>query len=142
MGLAVRLYEQLTETTDERVRLRLIADAIGELEESWPCPGEVARSGDVRESELRLQKEIEVIRKEIEVVRKEIKEVELNLGKEIKKVELNLRKESPRGGVAHAHGDAPTATVDDRGSGDGRRPRAVAGLAARLDCSGAPNACR
>ena len=94
MGLALRLYEQLTETTDERVRLRLIADAIGELEESWPRPGEVARSGDVRESELRLQKEIEVIRKEIEVVRKEIKEVELNLGKEIKKVELNLRKES------------------------------------------------
>ncbi len=34
MGLALRLYEQLTETTDERVRLRLIADAIGELEES------------------------------------------------------------------------------------------------------------
>jgi flagellar motor component MotA len=92
MGLALRLYEQLTETTDERVRLRLIADAIGELEESWPRPGEVARSGDVRESELRLQKEIEVVRKEIEVVRKEI-EVELNLGKEIKEVELNLRKE-------------------------------------------------
>ncbi len=87
MGLALRLYEQLTETTDERVRLRLIADAIGELEESWPRPGEVARSGDVRESELRLQKEIEV-------VRKEIKEVELNLGKQIKEVELNLRKES------------------------------------------------
>ena len=68
MGLALRLYEQLTETTDERVRLRLIADAIGELEESWPRPGEVARSGDVRESELRLQKEIEVVRKEIKDV--------------------------------------------------------------------------
>jgi hypothetical protein len=100
MGLALRLYQQLTETTDERVRLRLIADAIGELEASWPRPGEVARSGDVRESELRLQKEIEVVRKEIEVVRKEIKEVELNLGKEIelvrkeiKEVELNLGKE-------------------------------------------------
>lgn len=87
MGLALRLYEQLTETTDERVRLRLIADAIGELEESWPRPGEVARAGDVRESELRLQKEIEV-------VRKEIREVELNLSKEIKEVELNLSKES------------------------------------------------
>jgi hypothetical protein len=102
MGLALRLYEQLTETTDERVRLRLIADAIGELEESWPRPGEVARSGDVRESELRLQKEIEVVRKEIkelelnlskeiEVVRKEIKEVELNLRKEIREVELRMR---------------------------------------------------
>ncbi len=89
MGLALRLYEQLTETTDERLRLRLIADAIGELEESWPRPGEIARSSDVRESELRLQREIEVVRKEtkeaelnlqneIEGVRKEIKEVEFN----------------------------------------------------------------
>ena len=86
MGLALRLYEQLTETTDERVRLRLIADAIGELEEGWPRAGEIARSGDVRESELRLQREIEV-------VRKEIKEVELTLQKEIKEVELTLQKE-------------------------------------------------
>ena len=104
MGLALRLYEQLTETTDERVRLRLIADAIGELEESWPRAGEIARSGDVRESELRLQREIEVVRKEIkeveltlqkeiEGVRKEIKEVELTLQKEIKEVELSLKKE-------------------------------------------------
>ena len=48
--------------------------------------GEIARSGDVRESELRLQREIEV-------VRKEIKEVELTLQKEIKEVELTLQKE-------------------------------------------------
>jgi hypothetical protein len=87
MDLALRLYEQLTETTDEHVRLRLIADAIGELEESWPRAGEIARASDVRESELRLQREIEIVRretkevelglqKEIEVVRKEIKPVE------------------------------------------------------------------
>lgn len=97
MGLALRLYEQLTETTDERVRLRLIADAIGELEESWPRAGEIARSSDVRESELRLQREIEVVRKETKEVeltlQKEIKEVELNLQKEIKAVELSLKKE-------------------------------------------------
>ncbi len=115
MGLALRLYEQLTETTDERVRLRLIADAIGELEESWPRAGEIARSSDVRESELRLQREIELVRKEtkevelhlqkeikevelslkkeIEVVRRETKEVELNLQKQIREVELNLQKQ-------------------------------------------------
>lgn len=100
MGLALKLYEQLSETTDERVRLRLIADAIGELEDTWPRPGEVARAGDVRESELRLQKEIEVVRKEIEVVRKEVKEVELRLQheigevrKELKELELRLQKE-------------------------------------------------
>ncbi len=97
MGLALRLYEQLTETTDERVRLRLIADAIGELEESWPRAGEIARSSDVRESELRLQREIEVVRKETKEVeltlQKEIKEVELTLQKQIKEVELSLQKE-------------------------------------------------
>jgi hypothetical protein len=92
MSLALRLYEQLTETTDERVRLSLIADAIGELEESWPRAGEIARSSDVRESELRLQREVEVVRKEIEVVRRETKEVELNLQKEIKDAELPMRK--------------------------------------------------
>jgi hypothetical protein len=36
---------------------------------------ELSTKGDVRESELRLQKEIEVVRKEIEVVRKEIEVV-------------------------------------------------------------------
>ena len=85
MGLALRLYEQLTEATDERVRFRLIADAISELEDTWPRPGEVARTSDVRESELRLQKEIEV-------VRKEAKEVELRLQQEIKQVELQVQQ--------------------------------------------------
>jgi valyl-tRNA synthetase len=100
MGLALRLYEQLAEAKDDSARFRLIVDAIGQLEEGWPRAGEIARASDVRESELRLQKEIEVVRKEIEVVRKEIKEVELNLGKEIelvrketKEVELNLQKQ-------------------------------------------------
>jgi chromosome segregation ATPase len=110
MGLALKLYEQLSEATDERTRFRLIADAIGELEDAWPRPGEVARSGDVRESELRLQKEIEVVRKEIkevelrlqhdigevrkeiEVVRKEIKDLELRLQKEIKQVDLQVQQ--------------------------------------------------
>jgi preprotein translocase subunit SecE len=50
----------------------------------------MARSGDVRDSELRLQRDIDVVRKEIkevelslkkeiEVVRKEIKDVELRM---------------------------------------------------------------
>ena len=105
MGLALRLYEQLSEATDEWARFRLIADAIGELEDSWPRPGEVARAGDVRESELRLQRAIEVVRKEIQEVelrlqqeigevRKEIKQVELQVQHvrvELKTTEANLR---------------------------------------------------
>jgi len=111
MGLALRLYEQLDEATDDRARFRLIVDAIGRLEDGWPRPGEIARSADVREAELRLQLEIEGVRKEIrevelrleaeiEGVRKEIKEVELQLKaeiegvrKEIKEVELRLQRE-------------------------------------------------
>ncbi|NBC49187.1 MAG: DUF1640 domain-containing protein, partial [Gammaproteobacteria bacterium] len=48
MGLALKLYEQLTEAADDRTRFRLIADAIGELEASWPRAGEIATPGDVR----------------------------------------------------------------------------------------------
>jgi hypothetical protein len=76
-----------------------LVDAIGQLEEGWPRPGEIARAADVREAELRLQielggvrKEIEVVRKEIEVVRKEIKEVELRLQREIVQTKNDLLK--------------------------------------------------
>ncbi|MBK1633605.1 hypothetical protein CKO31_23240 [Thiohalocapsa halophila] len=100
MTLAFDLYAQLNEAPDDRTRFRLLVDAIRALEERWPQPGDLARAADVRESELRLQKEIEVVRKEIEVVRKEMKESELRLQgeiesvrKEIKEVELRLQGE-------------------------------------------------
>jgi chromosome segregation ATPase len=111
MTLAFKLSEQVNDAPDDRTRFRLIVDAIRELEDGWPRPGEIARGADVRETELRLQKEIEVVRKEIketelrlqkeiEVVRKEIKETELRLQKEIevvrreiKETELRLQKE-------------------------------------------------
>jgi chromosome segregation ATPase len=89
MTLAFKLSEQVNDAPDDRTRFRLIVDAIQELEEGWPRPGEIARGADVRESELRLQKEIEVVRKEIEVVRKEIEVVR----GEIKESELRLHKE-------------------------------------------------
>ncbi|MBK1633153.1 hypothetical protein CKO31_20840 [Thiohalocapsa halophila] len=110
MTLAFKLYEQVNEAPDDRTRFRLLVDAIRELEEGWPRPGEIARGADVRESELRLQKEIEVVRKEmkdvelrlqkeievvrkeIEVVRKEMKEVELKLQKEIAQVRVDLEQ--------------------------------------------------
>ena len=118
MTLAFELYDQINEAPDDRTRFRLLVDAIRALEERWPQPGDIARGADVREAELRLQKEIEIVRKEmkeaelrlqgeIEGVRKEIKEVELRLQgeiegvrkdievvrKEMKEVELRLQKE-------------------------------------------------
>ncbi|WP_295880531.1 hypothetical protein [uncultured Thiohalocapsa sp.] len=65
MGLALKLYDQLDAAADDRARFRLIIEAIGQLEEGWPRPGEVARTTDVREAGLRLQIELGGVRKEI-----------------------------------------------------------------------------
>jgi len=86
MSAALRLYEQLTEAKDDKTRARLIAEAFDELETRFPQLGDLATQGHVRESELRLQKEIEL-------VRKEIKEVEGRILKEIKGLEGRLLKE-------------------------------------------------
>ncbi|MEA3640418.1 MAG: hypothetical protein VBE63_10785 [Lamprobacter sp.] len=96
MGVAVKLYEQLAEAVDDQTRIRLLAEAIGQLEERWPTADEIPRRHDLRETELRLQKEIETVRKEIEIVRGENKDMELRLQREIegvrKEIEI-VRKE-------------------------------------------------
>ena len=89
MGVALRLYEQLTEAGEDKTRAKLIAEAFEQFEERYPNIKELATQGHVRESELRLQKEI----KEVEGrLQKEMKEVEGRLQKEIKEVEIKDRK--------------------------------------------------
>ena len=105
MSAALRLYEQLTEATDDKTRARLIAEAFDALETRFPQLSDLATQGHVRESELRLQKEIKEVeaklqkeikevegklRNEIEQIRLEIKEVEARLQKEIKALEVRL----------------------------------------------------
>jgi hypothetical protein len=98
---ALHLYEQLTEAPDERTKAKIIAEAFGQLEERYPHLKEIATQGHVRDSELRLQKEIEGVRleikevelrlrKEIEGIRLEIKEVEGRLQKDIRAVEVRI----------------------------------------------------
>jgi len=88
MSAALRLYEQLTEATDDKTRARLIAEAFDALEARFPQIGDLATQGHLRETELRLQKEI----KELEGrLRKEITEVEGRLRKEITEVEGRLK---------------------------------------------------
>jgi hypothetical protein len=74
---AVELYEALASAPDDRSRAKLIAEAFERLEERYPHLPGLATQGHVRESELRLQKEIEKIRAElitrIEQVRAELK---------------------------------------------------------------------
>ena len=90
MGAALDLYAKLADTTDDKERARLIADAFEALEARFAQLNDLATQGHVRESELRLQKEI----KEVEGrLQKEIREVEARLQKEIREVEARLQKD-------------------------------------------------
>ena len=86
MTSSVALYEALTSAPDDRTRARVIAEAFERLEERYPHLPDLATQGHVRESELRLQKEIEQ-------VRAELRESELRLKKEIEQVRADLSKE-------------------------------------------------
>jgi hypothetical protein len=96
MSAALELYAQLTETTDEKERARLIAKAFDALEARFPQINNLATQDHVRETELRLQKEIKEVearlQKEIKAIELRIGEVEARLQKEIKQVEVNLHK--------------------------------------------------
>ncbi len=72
----LNLYERLIDAVDDRVRARIIAEAIGQLEDRFPLLKEVATQPQLRETELRLQKEI--------------KKVESYLIKEIPAVDLKM----------------------------------------------------
>ena len=84
MGMALRIYEQLTEAGEDRARAKVIADGFEQLEQRTAPLQDVATQGHLRETELRLQKEIET-------VRLEIRECELRLQKEIEDVRLEIQ---------------------------------------------------
>ncbi len=79
MTKAVDLYAALTEAPDEKARAKIIAEALERFEEQYPHLPDVATQGHLRETELRLQKEIEQVRAdlrtEIEQVRKEMEQM-------------------------------------------------------------------
>jgi hypothetical protein len=79
MTSSVALYEALTSATDDRARARVIAEAFERLEERYPHLPDLATQAHLRETELRLQKEIEVVRREIEGVRREIEQIRAEL---------------------------------------------------------------
>ena len=83
MTSSVALYEALTSATDDRARARVIAEAFERLEERYPQLPDLATQAHLRETELRLQKEIEQ-------VRAELRETELRLQKEIEGVRREI----------------------------------------------------
>ena len=96
MSSSVALYEALTSAPDDRARARVIAEAFERLEERYPHLPDLATQSHVRESELRLQKEIEQVRAglsiEIEQVRATVRESELRLKKEIEQVRSEISR--------------------------------------------------
>jgi hypothetical protein len=67
MGTVVELYEALASAPDERARARVIAEAFERLEERYPHLPDLATQQHLRETELRLLKEIEQLRGEVRV---------------------------------------------------------------------------
>jgi hypothetical protein len=96
MSSSVALYEALTTAPDDRTRARVIAEAIERLEERYPHLPDLVTQGHLRETELRLQKEIEQVRADLklnlEQVRAELRETELRLQKEIAQLKVDLLK--------------------------------------------------
>ena len=93
MGYAVKIYEAFRDLGEDKAQV--LAEFVEYIESR-----KAATSLELKESELRLTKEIETIRLEVEEVRKEIKEIELKLTKEIeetrkeiKETELKITKE-------------------------------------------------
>ena len=107
MSSAIALYEALASAPDDKTRAKLVAEAFERLEERYPHLPDLATQGHVRESELRLQKEIEQVRaelreaelrlqKEIAQVRAELREAELRLTKEIELLRGELKADVER----------------------------------------------
>jgi len=97
MGAALKLYEELLDAGEDKRRAKLIAEAFEALEARYPDLRDVATHAHLRESELRLQREIEATRLEIKEVeanlRKDMQAMDANLRKEMQAIDANLRKE-------------------------------------------------
>lgn len=102
MGAALKLYEELLDAGEDKRRAKLIAEAFEALEARYPDLRDIATHAHLRESELRLQREIEAtrleikeveasLRKDIEAIRLEIKEVDASLRKELADTRLEIK---------------------------------------------------
>lgn len=96
MGAALKLYEELLEAGEDKRRAKVIAEAFEALEARYPDLRDVATHAHLRETELRLLREIEAIRletKEVEAnLRLDMQAMEANLRTEMREIDANLRK--------------------------------------------------
>ena len=100
------LYDRLRTAPNDEARARIIAEAFEALEERYPHLGDMATRAHLRETELRLLKEIEQVRADLKV---EIEQVRAELTKEIEKVRADLTREIEKTRadlkveIAHSH---------------------------------------
>ncbi|SEL64239.1 hypothetical protein [Ectothiorhodospira marina] len=96
MTSVIELYEQISSAPDEKTRARLIVEAIEHVERRFPAVNDLATNASLRETELRLQKEIEQLRgdvqKEIEKLRAETLQIEGNLKAEMGRQKVDIIK--------------------------------------------------
>jgi len=90
MNSSVALYEALTSAPDERTRARLIAEAFERLDERYPHLPDLVTQGHLRESELRLKREIEQLRGDLT---REIEQLRGDVSRDIEQLRGDVCKE-------------------------------------------------
>jgi len=119
MGSVVELYEALASAPDERARARVIAAAFERLEERYPHLPDLVTNQQLRETELRLQKEIEQVRADLSLqierlrgeVKTEIEQLRGDVKAEIEQLRGEIKTELER-----LRGDFTTAIERSRNS--------------------------
>ena len=99
MTSSVALDAALTTATDDRTRARVIAEAFERLEERYPHLPDMVTQGHLRETELRLQKEIEQVRAEVAHVHAETVQLRgeiVQMRGEIVQIRGEIRETEPR----------------------------------------------
>jgi Zn-dependent M32 family carboxypeptidase len=85
----IDLYDSLLDAKDDRTRAKIIASAFESLEDRYPELRDMATASGVRETELRLQKEIEQVRADLS---KDIEQLRADLSKDIEQVRLRIEE--------------------------------------------------
>jgi len=119
MGSVAELYEALASAPDERARARVIAAAFERLEERYPHLPDLVTNQQLRETELRLQKEIEQVRADLSLqierlrgeVKTEIEQLRGDVKAEIEQLRGEIKTELER-----LRGDFTTAIERSRNS--------------------------
>ena len=87
----IDVYEQLLSAPDDKARARIIATAFERLEDRYPELKDLATATGVRETELRLLKEIEQIRQETQQIRADMHKFEQQVRADMRQSEQQIR---------------------------------------------------